>query len=252
MVGKRLLLKWPKPMVFICLSPHSEIHCWPQLWEQGKWFGMPWTQVYPKLFWHSRAVLPMMQAVVWLKHLEKGLDAQGREVSVGGGHLKILDRSYTGFNLHFATRFKFDCLWWANLRGMLGASYVFIRKRGERRWLNSWIKTWVTFAGVVETQLNLQVRNVGARCCRWARFGLMVFGRRQASVWREVGDWANQLAEKINNRLYFHGWRQYRLQTKMAKRRGQWLSWPSSWINQWLPLLDVSERDVEALFWWRV
>ncbi len=107
------------------------------------------------------------------------------------------------------------------------------------------------FADVVETQLNLQIRNVaGAGAAGGLGFGLDGLYRRSASVWRAT--WVieqTQLAEKIKQADYvFTGEGSIDFQTKFGKT-----PWAVAQLAKQLnkPVIAFAGRvgeDVEALF----
>ena len=88
--------------------------------------------------------------------------------------------------------------------GAQGASYVFGPAKGASAEMVEQLDQNLShFADVVETQLNLQVRNVaGGRRRRWARFGLMAFTGAQLQSGATWVIEQTQLAEKIKQADY--------------------------------------------------
>ena len=181
------------------------------------------------------------------------LDAQGREVSVGGGHLQdieqidmqALDSRLQRVQVLIASDVTNP------LCGMQGASYVFGPQKGASAEMVEQLDQNLShFADVVETQLNLQVRNIaGAGAAGGLGFGLMAFtGAKLQSGAKWVIE-QTQLAEKIKQADYvFTGEGSIDFQTKFGKT-----PWAVAQLAKQLnkPVIAFAGRvgeDVEALF----
>ena len=150
------------------------------------------------------------------------LDAQGRDVPVGGGHLQdieqidmqALDPRLQRVQVLIASDVTNP------LCGMQGASYVFGPQKGASAEIVEQLDQNLShFADVVETQLNLQIRNVaGAGAAGGLGFGLMAFTGAQLQSGAKWVIEQTQLAEKIKQADYiFTGEGSIDFQTKFGK-----------------------------------
>ena len=181
------------------------------------------------------------------------LDAQGREVPVGGGHLQdieqidmqALDPRLQRVQVLIASDVTNP------LCGAQGASYVFGPQKGASAEIVEQLDQNLShFADVVETQLNLQIRNfAGAGAAGGLGFGLMAF---TGAKLQSGATWVieqTQLAEKIKQADYvFTGEGSIDFQTKFGKT-----PWAVAQLAQQLnkPVIAFAGRvgeDIEALF----
>ena len=181
------------------------------------------------------------------------LDVQGREVLLGGGHLQeiewmdmqALDPRLQKVQVLIASDVTNP------LCGPQGASYVFGPQKGASAVMVEQLDQNLShFADVVETQLNMQIRNVvGAGAAGGLGFGLMAF---TGAKLRSGATWVieqTQLAEKIKQADYvFTGEGSIDFQTKFGKT-----PWAVAQFAKQLnkPVIAFAGRvgeDIESLF----
>ena len=181
------------------------------------------------------------------------LDVQGREVLLGGGHLQeiewmdmqALDPRLQKVQVLIASDVTNP------LCGTQGASYVFGPQKGASAVMVEQLDQNLShFADVVETQLNMQIRNVvGAGAAGGLGFGLMAF---TGAKLRSGATWVieqTQLAEKIKQADYvFTGEGSIDFQTKFGKT-----PWAVAQFAKQLnkPVIAFAGRvgeDIESLF----
>ena len=181
------------------------------------------------------------------------LDVQGREVLLGGGHLQeiewmdmqALDPRLQKVQVLIASDVTNP------LCGTQGASYVFGTQKGASAVMVEQLDQNLShFADVVETQLNMQIRNVvGAGAAGGLGFGLMAF---TGAKLRSGATWVieqTQLAEKIKQADYvFTGEGSIDFQTKFGKT-----PWAVAQFAKQLnkPVIAFAGRvgeDIESLF----
>jgi glycerate 2-kinase len=181
------------------------------------------------------------------------LDAQGREVPVGGGHLQdieqidmqALDPRLQRVQVLIASDVT------NLLCGAQGASHVFGPQKGASAEMVEQLDQNLShFADVVETQLNLQKRNVaGAGAAGGLGFGLMAFTGAQLQSGAKWVIEQTQLVEKIKQADYvFTGEGSIDFQTKFGKT-----PWAVAQLAKQLnkPVIAFAGRvgeDVETLF----
>lgn len=181
------------------------------------------------------------------------LDVQGREVPVGGGHLRDIER--VDMQALDPRLQRVQVLIASDvtnpLCGVQGASYVFGPQKGASAEMVEQLDQNLShFADVVETQLNLQIRNVaGAGAAGGLGFGLMAFTGAQLQSGATWVIEQTQLAEKIKQADYvFTGEGSIDFQTKFGKT-----PWAVAQLAKQLnkPVIVFAGRvgeDVEALF----
>ncbi|AZN65289.1 glycerate kinase [Acinetobacter johnsonii] len=181
------------------------------------------------------------------------LDAQGRDVPVGGGHLQdieqidmqALDPRLQRVQVLIASDVTNP------LCGAQGASHVFGPQKGASAEMVEQLDQNLShFADVVETQLNLQIRNVaGAGAAGGLGFGLMAFTGAQLQSGAKWVIEQTQLAEKIKQADYvFTGEGSIDFQTKFGKTPWAVAQLAKQLNKSVIAFAGRVGEDVEALF----